>query len=118
MLIGGYAATVVLSQPRKEVAALFLSSLGKLSSAQNICSFRTDAYAPNLWWDSKREEIYFTCQIERHIFAGQYVVVLTKKNATGAHAANTPTQRTKNVVGYTDKQNAHIQGYYNPRLDR
>ena len=107
--------------------ALFLNSVGKVSSFQSVCSFRTDAYAPNLWWDSKREEIYFTCQIARQAavgvsdFAlepGQYLVVATKKNATGYHAANTPKRSTLHLVGYTDKQHANIQGYYNPRLDR
>ena len=116
----------MIHQPRKDVFALFLTGQGKLASNQQVCSFRTDAYEPNLWWDSKREEVYFTCQIARQAAVGKadfqlqpepYLVLLTKKNATGANAASVG-QNTKHMVGYTNKRYANTRGYYNPRLDR
>ena len=46
------------------------------------------------------------------------MIVSTKKDAKGNHAANTVTGATKNFIGYTNKTLAKTTGYYNELTDR
>ena len=94
--------------------------------SDSICSFKGNAYEPNIFVDSKRKEFYFTCTIQRggvsnadfNLRSGVNMLVLTKRNGTGAHASNTETSETKNFVGYTSNTFAKTTGYYNERTDR
>ena len=122
---GGYVAALVVARPRKEVFGVFLDTTGQFKQVESICSYKRDAYEPRLFLDDKRNEIFFTCTVERaganadfQVAPDSYLIVMTKKTATGAHAANTPTPQTKLFVGYTKKQYAQTQGYYNGVIDR
>jgi len=123
---GGYAAAVVVNGGRKEVAGVFIDSRGKVLKAELIFSFKGNAYEPNIFFDSKRNEFYFTCTVESggiakadfNLQSGLNTIVLTKKSATGGHASNTDTAKTKNFVGYTNKMLARTSGYYNKLIDR
>ena len=93
---------------------------------EGICSFKGNAYEPNIFLDSKRNEFFFACTVENGGIAnsdftlrsGLHMLVITKRTASGAHAANTETAATKNFVGYTNKTHARTAGYYNEHLDR
>ena len=119
-------AAVVLKEQREEVVSVFFNPEGKISKSDPICSFKGNAYEPNLFLDSRNNEIYFTCTVENggvansdfDIKSGFHVVVLTKRDGLGAHASNTETPETKNFVGYTRKRLARTRGYYNGILDR
>ena len=119
-------AAVVIHGARTEVAGIFADLRGKVLKAQTICSFKGDAYEPNIFVDTKRDEFYFTCTIQSggianadfNLQSGLYMIVLTKKNAFGEHATNTETAETKNFVGYTNKTFGRTSGYYNELTDR
>ena len=69
---------VVLEENRKQVVGVFVDPKGKFLKSDSICSFKGNAYEPNIFFDSKRDEIFFTCTVEdREIpFAGDYDVVI------------------------------------------
>ena len=123
---GGYVGAVILDGGRKEVASVFFDRGGKVSQTDSICSFKGNAYEPNIFFDSKRNEFFFACTVENGGIAktdftlrsGLHMLVITKRTAHGAHAANTETAATKNFVGYTNKTHARTAGYYNAHLDR
>ena len=106
--------------------SLFFDRAGKVFKTEGICSFKGNAYEPNIFFDSKRNEFVFACTVENGVVAksdftlqsGLPMVVITKRTARGAHAANTGTAATKNFVGYTNKTYARTAGYYNEHLDR
>ena len=106
--------------------SLFFDRGGKVFKTEGICSFKGNAYEPNIFFDSKRNEFVFSCTVENGVVAksdftlrsGLHMVVITKRTARGAHAANTETAATKNFVGYTNKTYARTAGYYNEHLDR
>ena len=123
---GGYVAAMVLVQPRKEVFGVFMNNVGKNQKAVPICSYKNHAYEPRVFLDEHRMEFYFTCTVQNSgshnadfvLGSAPYFIVATKRNATGDHAANTPSAETKNFVGYTNKEFANPQGYYNKLTDR
>ncbi|XP_022788297.1 uncharacterized protein LOC111328184 [Stylophora pistillata] len=123
---GGYVGAVVLAHTRKEVIGLFVDARGKILKADSVCSFKGNAYEPNIFTDSKRNEFFFTCTVQGggvanadfNLRPGLNMVVLTKRDAKGAHASNTETAETKNFVGYTNNTLAKTSGYYNERTDR
>ena len=123
---GGYVGAVIVDGGRKEVASVFFDWAGKVSKTDMICSFKGNAYEPNIFFDSKRNEFFFACTVENGGIAnsdftlrsGLHMLVITKRTAHGAHAANTKTASTKNFVGYTNKTHARTAGYYNAHLDR
>ena len=123
---GGYVAAVVVDGGHKEVAGVFVTPAGKVLKAEAICDFKGNAYEPNIFFDSKRNEFYFTCTVESggvadadfNLQSGLHMIVLTKRNATGGHASNTDSASTKNFVGYTNKTLARTSGYYNEFTDR
>ena len=104
--------------------SLFFDRGGKVFKTDRICSFKGNE--PNIFFDSKRNEFVFACTVENGVVAksdftlqsGLPMVVITKRTARGAHAANTGTAATKNFVGYTNKTYARTAGYYNEHLDR
>ena len=116
----------MLEENRKEVTGLFLDSKGKLVKGDSVCSFKGDAYEPNIFFDSKRDEFIFTCTVESggiadadfNLKAGVHMVVLTKRDSNGEHASNTEKKETKNFVGYTNNTLAKTTGYYNEQTDR
>lgn len=118
--------TSVIDGARKEVAALFVGFNGNVLKSEPVCNFKGDAYEPNIFFDSKRKEFYFTCTVARGGIAdadftlrsGLTIIVSTKKDANGNHAANTVTGATKNFIGYTNKTLAKTTGYYNELTDR
>ena len=115
-----------MSHTRKEVIGLFVDTRGKVLKSDPVCSFRGNAYEPNIFVDSKRSEFYFTCTVQGggvssadfNLRPGLNMVVLTKRDANGVHASNTETADTKNFVGYTNNTHAKTSGYYNERTDR
>ena len=117
---------VVLEGTRKEVVGVFADPKGKFLKADSICSFKGNAYEPNIFFDSKRDEIFFTCTVENEGIAfadfdlksSVHTVVLTKRDSNGEHAANTEKKETKNFVGYTNNTLARTTGYYNELTDR
>lgn len=117
---------VVLEGTRKEVMGLFVDSKGKVLKADSICSFKGNAYEPNIFFDSKRNEFFFTCTVENggvanadfNLKSGVHMVVLTKRDSVGEHASNTEKAETKNFVGYTNNTLAKTTGYYNELTDR
>ena len=117
---------VVLEETRKEVIGLFVDSKGKVLKADSICKFKGDTYEPNIFFDSKRDEFFFTCTVENggianadfNLQSGVYIVVLTKRDSVGEHASNTEKAETKNFVGYTNNSLAKTNGYYNELTDR
>lgn len=123
---GGYVGASVIDGGRKEVAALFVDLNGNVLKTELVCSFKGDASEPNIFFDSKRKEFYFTCTVARGGIAdadftlrsGLTMIVSTKKDAKGNHAANTVTGATKNFIGYTNKRLAKTTGYYNELTDR
>ena len=118
-------AAVVVDGGRKEVAGVFVDPAGKVLKTETICDFKGNAQEPNIFFDSKRNDFYFTCTVESgsianadfNLQSGLHMIVLTKKNATGGHASNTDSN-TKNFVGYTNKTLARTSGYYNEFTDR
>ena len=113
-------------QMRKEVVGVFLDFKGKVQYSDAVCHFiKGDGYEPNLFYDSKRKEIYFTCTVESRgvrtlhldLTAGLHLLVIDKRNATGAHASNLDSSQL-NFIGYTNKTFARTRGYYNKILDR
>ena len=116
----------VVEETRKEVIGLFVDSKGKVLKVDPICSFKGDAYEPNIFFDSKRDEFVFTCTVEKggiadadfDLQSGVYIVVLTKRDSYGEHASNTEKAETKNFVGYTNNSLAKTNGYYNELTDR
>lgn len=125
-LKGGYVGAVVVEESRKEVAGLFIDTGGKVLKAEEICDFKGSAYEPNIFFDSKRNEFFFTCTVgsgsvvnaDFNLRSGLHMVVLTKRDAHGAHASNTESADTKNFVGYTNNTLAKTTGYYNEHTDR
>ncbi|XP_020600643.1 uncharacterized protein LOC110039834 [Orbicella faveolata] len=123
---GGYVGAVILEETRKEVTGLFVDSKGKVLKVDSICSFKGDAYEPNIFFDSKRDEFFFTCTVENggianadfELKSGVHMVVLTKRDSNGEHASNTEKAETKNFVGYTNNTLAKTTGYYNELTDR
>ena len=117
---------VILNAGRKEVVSLFMDSTGKILKSEGICSFKGNAYEPKIFFDSKRNEFFFACTVESggvadadfNLQSGLHMVVITKRDANGAHASNTKSTGTKNFVGYTNKTLARTSGYYNEHLDR
>lgn len=115
-----------MAHTRKEVIGLFVDARGKILKADSVCSFKGNAYEPNIFTDSKRNEFFFTCTVQGggvanadfNLRPGLNMVVLTKRDAKGAHASNTETAETKNFVGYTNNTLAKTSGYYNERTDR
>ena len=116
----------VIDGGRKEVVALFVGFNGNVLKSEPVCNFKGDAFEPNIFFDSKRKEFYFTCTVtsggiadaDFTLRSGLTMIVSTKKNAYGAHAANTVTGATKNFIGYTNKTHAKTSGYYNELTDR
>ena len=112
----------VVEETRKEVIGLFVDSKGKVLKVDPICKFKGDAYEPNIFVDSKRNEFVFTCTVEKggitNLRPGFNVVVLTKRDTNGEHASNTEKAETKNFVGYTSNSLAKTNGYYNELTDR
>lgn len=123
---GGYVGAVVIEGGKKEVVSLFFDRGGRVSKTEGICSFKGNAYEPNIFLDSRRNEFFFACTVENGgvansdftLRSGLHMLVITKRTASGAHAANTKTASTKNFVGYTNKTHARTAGYYNAHLDR
>ena len=123
---GGYVGAVVIEESRKEVIGLFVDSKGKVVKHDGICSFKGSSYEPNIFFDSKRNEFYFTCtvasegvaQSDFNLRPGMHMVVLTKRTSAGEHASNTETADTKNFVGYTNRTLAKTTGYYNKLTDK
>ncbi|XP_048579152.1 uncharacterized protein LOC116604854 [Nematostella vectensis] len=123
---GGYVASVIIAMPKKDVASLFLDRDGRMQASAQICSFKGHAYEHNLFLDSKRNEFFFTCLVETRgakmlnvkMENKPYVLVMTKKNATGGHASNIPNPETKNMVSFTTKRDGHVEGYYSEKKDR
>ena len=116
----------MVAEPRKGVVGVFVDSKGKVLKTAEICSFKGDAYEPNIFFDSKRSEFYFSCTVSSggvadadfNLRSGLHMVVLTKKDANGAHASNTESADTKNFLGYTNKTLSRTSGYYNEHIDR
>ncbi|XP_031563420.1 uncharacterized protein LOC116298966 isoform X2 [Actinia tenebrosa] len=122
---GGYVASVVVTKPKKDVIGLFLDKNGKVAKVGQVCSFRYDAYEHNLFHDSKRDEFYFTCTIENkgtianpQLETRPFMVLMTKMDAFGVHASNTPSSGTKTLIGYSNKRHTRHEGYYNQKTDR
>lgn len=123
---GGYVGAVVVDGGRKEVVGLFVDKKGKVLKALPICNFKGDAFEPNVFIDSKRNESYFTCTVSSggianadfKLKSGLTIIVATKKDAHGEHASNTKTADTKNFIGYTNKTLARTSGYYDELADR
>lgn len=123
---GGYIGAAVMESGRTEVVGLFVGQTGKVLKAESVCSFKGNAYEPNIFFDSKRKDFYFTCTVENggianadfNLQSGLQMLALTKRNAFGEHASNTKTAATKNFVGYTNKTMARTSGYYNEATDR
>ena len=119
-------AIELLEKGRKEVAGFFLDSKGTFLKGESMFSFKGDAYEPNIFFDSKRDEFIFTCTVESggiadadfNLKAGVHMVVLTKRDSNGEHASNTEKKETKNFVGYTNNTLAKTTGYYNEQTDR
>lgn len=117
---------VILEETHKEVTGLFVDSKGKVLKADSICTFKGNAYEPNIFVDSKRDEFFFTCTVENggianadfDLKSGVHMVVLTKRDSNGEHASNTEKAETKNFVGYTNNSLAKTTGYYNKLTDR
>ena len=115
---------VVVEETRKEVIGLFVDSKGKVLKGDSICNFKGDAYEPNIFFDSKRDEFVFTCTVENggiadaDLQSGVNIVVLTKRDSNGEHASNTEKAEIKNFVGYTNNSLAKTNGYYNELTDR
>ena len=112
----------VVEETRKEVIGLFADSKGKVLKGDSICKFKRDAYEPNIFFDSKRNEFVFTCTVEKggitNLQSGFNTVVLTKRDSNGEHASNTEKAETRNFVGYTNNSLAKTNGYYNELTDR
>jgi len=117
---------VVLEETRKEVIGLFVDSKGNVLKGDSVCRFKGNAFEPNIFFDSKRDEFFFTCTVENggiakadfNLKAGAHMVVLTKRDSNGEHASNTEKKETKNLVGYTNNTLAKTTGYYNEQTDR
>ncbi|XP_078373114.1 uncharacterized protein LOC144656754 isoform X1 [Oculina patagonica] len=126
---GGYVASVVFAEDvevRKEVVGVFFDFKGKVQYTDAVCHFiKGDGYEPNLFYDSMRKEIYFTCTVESRgvrtlhldLRSGLHLLVIDKRNASGAHASNLDPSQL-NFIGYTNKTFARTRGYYNELLDR
>ena len=120
------AAVVVSGVTRKEVTGLFLDSKGKVLKWDPVCGAEKDAYEPNIFFDSKRDEFYFTCTVEKggvtkadfNLKEGVNYLIFTKLDSNGEHASNTEKKETKNFVGYTNNTLAKTTGYYNEQTDR
>ena len=118
-------AIELLEKGRKEVAGFFLDSKGTFLRGESMFSFKGDAYEPNIFFDSKRDEFYFTCTAETegitdtdiNLKAGVRMVALTKRDRNGEHASNLE-KKNNNFVGYTNNTLAKTTGYYNEQTDR
>ncbi|KAK3731505.1 hypothetical protein QZH41_008533 [Actinostola sp. cb2023] len=122
---GGYVATIIADKAKKDIVVLFLNELGNLLIAKPVCTFKTDAYEHNLFLDSKRSEFYLTCSLERkgasadfQLEKRPFLVLMTKMNATGGLAGNTPSSDRKTLIGYSAKRYNRHEGYYNDKTDR
>ena len=116
----------VVEETRKEVIGLFVDFNGNVLKGDSVCRFKGNATEPNIFFDSKRDEFFFSCTVEKggiakadfNLKAGLHMVVLTKRDSNGEHASNTEKKETKNLVGYTNNTLAKTTGYYNEQTDR
>ena len=105
-------AAVVVQFSHKRVASLFMDSGGKVIKVEGICEYKGDCYEPNIFFDSKRNEFYFTFTAEYD--SNSRKVLVTKRNSSGAGYALSDTE----TIGFTNKTFARTSGYYNELTDR
>lgn len=117
-------AAAVIESDTKQIVDVFLDFKGKVQSAKVLFSYKRNSFEPNIFLDSKTNEFYFTCTVESggapsaDLKSGLHMILLTKLNGTGAHASNTNSRSTMNLVGYTNNTLAKTSGYYNEHTDR